>query len=200
MKEAMSAIEGGIVDDGVNRIVFAGCSPREYEDVVRDACATAGLNPYLLEFVNLREQCAWVHDKAKATDVAGDTLRMAIERAKYLDEIPIVQYPVIPKALVIGGGVSGMTAALGIADAGHEVYLVENEPELGGGLRDFTELQSGEKASDVLKGLVDKVTSNERITVYTNAKEEDVSGRAGSFKARIVGDGTDEAIEFGADT
>jgi heterodisulfide reductase subunit A len=198
MKEAMSAIEGGIVDEGLNRIVFAGCSPRDYEDVVREACATAGLNPYLLEFVNLREQCAWVHDKAEATDVAGDTLRMAIERAKYLDEIPIVRYPVIPKALVIGGGVSGMTAALGIANAGYGVYLVENEPELGGGLRDFAELQGGEKASDVLTGLVDKITSNERITVYTNAKEEDVRGRAGSFKARIVGDGTDEEIEFGA--
>ena len=198
MQDAMAAIESGIVDQGMNRIVFAGCSPREYEDVVRDACANAGLNPYLLEFVNLREQCAWVHGKEEATKVAGDTLRMAIERAKYLDEIHIERYPVIPKALIIGGGVSGMTAALGIADAGYEVCLVEKAPELGGGLKEFTELQTGEKASDVLKGLVDKVTSNERIKVYTNAKEEDVQGRAGSFKARIVGDGTDEEIEFGA--
>ncbi|KAF5428305.1 heterodisulfide reductase subunit A, partial [Candidatus Methanophagaceae archaeon] len=198
MQDAMAAIESGIVDQGVNRIVFAGCSPREYEDVVRDACANAGLNPYLLEFVNLREQCAWVHDKAEATDVAAGLLRMAVARAKYLDEIQIERYPVIPKALVIGGGVSGMTAAQGIADAGYEVCLVEKAPELGGGLKEFTELQTGEKASDVLKGLVDKVTSNERIKVYTKAKEEDVRGRAGSFKARIVGDGVDDEIEFGA--
>jgi len=198
MQDAMAAIESGIVDQGLNRIVFAGCSPREYEDVVRDACANAGLNPYLLEFVNLREQCAWVHDKPKATDVAAGLLRMAVERAKYLDEILIERYPVIPKALVIGGGVSGMTAAQGIADAGYEVCLVEKAPELGGGLKEFTELQTGEKASDVLKGLVDKVTSNERIKVYTKAKEEDVRGRAGSFKARIVGDGVDDEIEFGA--
>ena len=198
MQDAMAAIESGIVDQGLNRIVFAGCSPREYEDVVRDACANAGLNPYLLEFVNLREQCAWVHDKPKATDVAAGLLRMAVERAKYLDEILVERYPVIPKALVIGGGVSGMTAAQGIADAGYEVCLVEKAPELGGGLKEFTELQTGEKASDVLKGLVDKVTSNERIKVYTKAKEEDVRGRPGSFKARIVGDGVDDEIEFGA--
>ena len=198
MQDAMAAVESAIVDQGVNRIVFAGCSPREYEDVVRDACANAGLNPYLLEFVNLREQCAWVHDKPKATDVAAGLLRMAVERAKYLDEILVERYPVIPKALVIGGGVSGMTAAQGIADAGYEVCLVEKAPELGGGLKEFTELQTGEKASDVLKGLVDKVKGNERITVYTNAKEEDVRGRPGSFKARIVGDGVDDEIEFGA--
>jgi heterodisulfide reductase subunit A len=198
MSDAMAAIESGIVDEGLNRIVFAGCTPREYEAIVRDACASAGLNPYLLELVNLREQCAWVHDKAEATDAAVDMLRMAVERTKYLEPIPIERYPVVPKALVIGGGVSGMNAALGIADAGYEVCLLEKDAELGGGLRDFTELQSGEKASDVLTELIDKVTSNERIKVYTNAKEEDVRGRAGSFNARIVKEGENEEIEFGA--
>jgi len=196
MQDTIAAVERGIVDGGVNRIVFAGCSPREYEDIVRDACASAGLNPYLLEFVNIREQCAWAHDKA--TDVAYGMLRMAVERAKYLEDIQVERYPVIPKALVIGGGVSGMTAALGIADAGYEVYLVEKSAELGGGLGKFPELPNGEQASEPLKELVDKVTSNERITVYTNAKEEDVRGRAGSFKAHITGDGVDEEIGFGA--
>ncbi len=198
MKEAVEALESGIVDQGLNRIVFAGCSPREYEDMVRDACARAGLNPYLLEFVNLREQCAWVNEPKRATEAAVDMLRMAVERAKYLEEISVERYPVIPKALVIGGGVSGMNAALGIADAGYEVYLVEKEPELGGGLRAIPELQSGEQAADVLNEFVEKVTSNERIKVYTNAKEEDIRGRAGSFKARITGEGVDEEIEFGA--
>ncbi len=91
-----------------------------------------------------------------------------------------------------------MNAALGIADAGYEVYLVEKEPELGGGLREIQELQSGEKAAGVLAEFVDKVTSNERIKVYTNAREEDIRGRAGSFKARITGEGVDEEVEFGA--
>ncbi|MDI6811432.1 MAG: FAD-dependent oxidoreductase [archaeon] len=198
MKEVMEAIERGIVDQGLNRIVFAGYSPREYEDMVRDTCAKAGLNPFLLEMVNLREQVAWVHEPKEATDVAADMLRMAVERARYLEEIPVERYPVIPKALVIGGGVSGMNAALDIANAGYEVYLVEKEPELGGSLREITELPGGEKAIDVLKEFVDKIKSNERIKVYTNAKEEDIRGRAGSFKARIVGEGVDEEIEFGA--
>jgi len=198
MKEAMDAMESGIVDQGLNRIVFAGCSPREYEDTVRDACARAGLNPYLLEMVNLREQCAWVNEPKEATEAAVDMLRMAVERAKYLEEIPVERYPVIPKALVIGGGVSGMNAALEIADAGYEVYLVERDSELGGGLREIPELQGGEQAADVLTEFVDKVKSNERIKVYTNAKEEDVRGRAGSFKARITGEGEDEEIDFGA--
>ena len=197
IKDALDAIESGIVDQGLNRIVFAGCSPREYEDIVKDACANAGLNPYLLEFVNLKEQCAWVHGKEEATEVAADMLRMGIERAKYLEAIAVERYPVIPKALVIGGGVSGMNAALGIANADYEVYLVEKGTELGGGLKETAALPGDENAPEVVNELVDKVTSNERIKVYTNAKEEDVAGRAGAFKARIVGEGVDDEVEFG---
>jgi heterodisulfide reductase subunit A len=198
MKEALEAIESGIVDQGLNRIVVAGYSPRAYEDLFRDACAKAGLNPYLLDMVNLREQCAWVHGKEEATKAAISQITMAVERARFLDPIPIERYPVIPKALVIGGGLSGMTAALGIAAAGYDVYLLEKESELGGGLRETTELQSGEKASDVLKEFVDDVKGEERIKVYTSAKVEDVRGRAGSFRARIVGEGVNEEIDFGA--
>ncbi|RJS72302.1 CoB--CoM heterodisulfide reductase iron-sulfur subunit A family protein [Methanophagales archaeon] len=202
LQEAMDAIESGIVDQGLTRIVFAGQSPRECEDIVRDACAGAGLNPYLLEMVNLREQCAWVQGPKDATEAAVDMLKMAVERAKYLEEIPVERYPVIPKALVIGGGISGMNAALGIADAGYEVHLVDKGAELGGGLRESTELPGpgGEQAADVLKELVDKVTANERINVYTKVKEEKVVGRAGSFKAKIVAEGSaeDVEIEFGA--
>ena len=202
LKEAMDAIESGIVDQGLTRIVFAGQSPRECEDMVRDACARAGLNPYLLEMVNLREQCAWVQDPKDATEAAVDMLKMAVERAKYLEEIPVERYPVIPKALVIGGGISGMNAALGIADAGYEVHLVDKGAELGGGLKETTELQGpgGEQAAEILKELVDKVTANERINVYTKVKEEEIVGRAGSFKAKIVAEGSaeDAEIEFGA--
>ena len=198
MKEALEAIESGIVDQGLNRIVVAGYSPRAYEDLFRDACAKAGLNPYLLDMVNLREQVAWVHGKEEATDAAVDQITMAVERTRFLDPIPIERYPVIPKALVVGGGVAGMNAALEIAQAGYDVYLLEKEAELGGGLRETTELQSGEKASDVLKVYVDKIGSNEKIKVYTRATVEDVRGRAGSFRARMKGEDVDEEIDFGA--
>ncbi len=199
IEEALKALESGIVDQGLNRVVFAGCSPREYEDIIREGCAKAGLNPYLVELVNLREQCAWVFDK-NVTDAAFDILRMAVERAKRLEPIIVERYPVVPRALVIGGGISGMNAALDIADAGYEVYLVEKGEELGGGLRDMGDIAfpGGESASKLLKHYVDRVTSHERIKVYTKAREEDVRGRAGMFKARIVGDGVDEEIEFGA--
>ena len=198
MKEAIEAIESGIVDQELNRIVVAGYSPRAYEDLFKDVCAKAGLNPYLLEMVNLREQCAWVYGKEEATKAAIAQLTMAVERARFLDPIPIERYPVILKALVVGAGVAGMNAALEIAQAGYEVYLVERESELGGGLRAVTELHSGENPSEVLKEIVDKIRGNEKIKVYTRARVDAVRGRAGSFRARITGEGVDEEIDFGA--
>ena len=198
VKETLDAVESGIVDQGLNRIVVAGYSPRAYEEMFRDACAKAGLNPYLLEMVNLREQCAWVHGAEEATAVAKSQMTMAVERARYLEPVPIESYPVIPKALVVGGGVAGMNAALDIANAGSDVYLVEKGSELGGKLREITELQNGEKGSDVLKDFVDRVTASDKITVYTNAAVEDVRGRAGAFRAKVTGESVDEEIDFGA--
>jgi heterodisulfide reductase subunit A len=198
LQETMDAIESGIVDQGLNRIVVAGYTPRAYEGIFRDACAKAGLNPYLLEMVNLREQCACVHDKEEATVAAMSQLTMAVERARYLEPVPLEQYPVTPKALVVGGGVAGMTAALDIANADYEVYLVEKGSDLGGGLRETSELQNGAKAADVLKDYVGKITSNDKITVYTGATIENVRGRAGAFRAKVTGAGVDEEIDFGA--
>ncbi len=198
LKETLDAIEDGIVDEGLNRVVVAGYSPRAYEAIFRDACAKAGLNPYLLEMVNLREQCAWVHDANEATVAAMSQMTMAVERARYLEPVPIEQYPVTPKALVVGGGAAGMTAALDIANAGYEVSLVEKGSELGGGLRETTELQDGAKAADVLNDYVGKITSNDKITVYTGAAVENVRGRAGAFRAQVTGAGVDEEIDFGA--
>jgi heterodisulfide reductase subunit A len=122
---------------------------------------------------------------------------MAVERARHLEELPNERYPVTPKALVIGGGASGMTAALDIATAGYDVYLVEREPELGGLLNTITEVLTGESASDVLNSLVAQIKDNERVTVYTNADVADVWGRPGEFKARIRGERVDEEIAFG---
>jgi heterodisulfide reductase subunit A len=198
MKEAIDAVESGIVDQGLNRIVVAGFSPRAYEEIFRDACAKAGLNPYLLEMVNLREQCACVHDKEDATVAAMSQMTMAVERARYLEPVPLEQYPVTPKALVVGGGIAGMNAAIEIANAGYEIYLVEKESELGGKLREITELQNGEKGADVLKDFVDRVAANDKIKVYTGAAVEDVRGRAGAFRAKVTGEGVDEEIDFGA--
>ncbi len=196
-EDAKNAIERGIADQGLNRIVFAGCTPRGHETMFRNACAKAGLSPYLLEIANIREHCVWVHEKEVATPVAEELIAMAVERVRHLEELPNELYPVTPKALVIGGGASGMTAALDIATAGYDVYLVEKEPELGGLLNTITELLTGESASDVLNSLVARIKDNARVTVYTNAEVAEVWGRPGEFKARIRGERLDAEIEFG---
>jgi heterodisulfide reductase subunit A len=197
LEQTMEAIESGIVDQGLNRIVVAGFSPRAYEEIFRDACAKAGLNPYLLEMVNLREQCAWVLDKEDATKAAMSQMTMAVERARYLEPIPLESYPVTPKALVVGGGVAGTNAALDIAEAGYDVFLVEKDAVLGGRLMEATELQSGEKAEDFVQQIVEKVKRNKKIKVYTKAAVKDVRGRVGAFKARMTGEGVNEEIDFG---
>lgn len=197
-EDAKNAIAQGITDLSLNRVVFAGCTPRGHENMFRATCAEAGLNPSLLDFANIREHCAWVHGKEEATEVAENLITMAVNGLRHLGGHAIELYPVIPAALVIGGGVSGMTAALEIANAGHEVYLVEKEPELGGLLSKITELQTGEKAAAVLKVLTEQIRGNARVKVYTNAEVEDVRGRPGEFRARIVGEEVDEEIEFGA--
>jgi heterodisulfide reductase subunit A len=196
-EDAKNAIEREIVDQGLNRIVFAGCTPRGHETIFRNACAKAGLNPYLLEIANIREHCAWVHEQEVATPVAEELIAMSVERARHLEELPNELYPVTPKALVIGGGASGMTAALDIANAGYDVYLVEKEPELGGLLNTITELLTGVSASDVSNSLVAQIKDNARVTVYTNAEVADVWGRPGEFKARIRGERVDKEIAFG---
>ena len=197
-EEAGHAMERDIIDNRLNRVVFAGCTPRSHENILRNRCTRAGLNPYLFEIANIREHCAWVHGKEEATEVAENLISMAVEGLRHLEGHAIELYPVIPKALVVGGGIAGMNAAHDIANAGYEVYLVEKEPELGGLLKKITELQTGEKASEVLQVLAEKIKENERVKVYTNAEVENVRGRPGDFKARIVGEGIDEEIDFGA--
>ena len=118
----------------LNRVVVASCSPRLHETTFRECIRAAGLNPYLLEMANIREHCSWVHlrDPRAATRKAKDIVRTAVARARWLAPGEEVRLPVTPRALVIGGGVAGIQAALDLADAGHQVYLVEKEPSIGG--------------------------------------------------------------------
>ena len=118
----------------LNRVVVAACSPRLHEPTFRQCVAEAGLNPYLLEMANIREHCSWVHadNMEMATLKAKDTVKMAVARARHLQPGEEIQTPVTDAALVIGGGVAGIQAALDLADAGHMVYLVEKQPTIGG--------------------------------------------------------------------
>jgi heterodisulfide reductase subunit A len=128
-----AVIQEAIKEHNLNRVVVAACSPRMHEATFQKAIAAAGLNPYLLEIANLREQCAWVHtDKEKATDKAIDLVRMAVAKVSSNEELFTSTIPITKRALVIGGGIAGMQAALDIADAGHQVTLVEREATIGG--------------------------------------------------------------------
>jgi heterodisulfide reductase subunit A len=127
-------IKKAIKDHQLNRVVVASCTPKIHEPTFRQCVADAGLNPYLYEMANIREHCSWVHqdEKEKATDKAKDLVRNAVARARVLEPQLEAEVPVTRTALVIGGGVAGIQSALDLADAGHQVYLVEKEPSIGG--------------------------------------------------------------------
>lgn len=123
-----------IKEHNLNRVVVASCSPRMHEPTFRACVADVGVNPYLLEMVNLREHCSWVHlhDRKAATEKAKDMVKVGVARARYLDPQIERTVPVTKAALVIGGGVAGIQTSLDLADAGIQVYLVEKEPSIGG--------------------------------------------------------------------
>jgi heterodisulfide reductase subunit A2 len=127
-------IKRAIREHNLNRVVVASCSPRMHEPTFRACISEAGLNKYLLEMANIREHCAWVHlqDRDGATAKAQDLVKAAVARAQWLRPQEEEQLPVTDAALVIGGGVAGIQAALDLADAGHQVYLVERQPSIGG--------------------------------------------------------------------
>jgi len=126
-------IQRTIFENRLNRVVVASCSPSSYEPIFRQCIQGAGLNPYLLEMANIREHCSWVTpDREAATDKAKDIVKVAVSRAKWLYPQDEEQISVTDAALIIGGGVAGMQAALDLAEAGHQVYLVEKKPSIGG--------------------------------------------------------------------
>jgi len=127
-------IKRAIAEHDLNRVVVASCTPKIHESTFRQCVAEAGLNPYLMEMANIREHCSWVHiqDRESATQKAKDLVKSAVGRARLLEAQDEKRFPVTDAALVIGGGVAGIQAALELADGGHEVYLVEKEPSIGG--------------------------------------------------------------------
>ena len=128
-------IKNDIKETGLNRVVVASCSPRLHEPTFRRTLVSAGLNPYLFEMANIREQCAWVHaDRDKATEKAQALVNAAVRRVLLHEPLETKEVPVNPCTLVVGAGIAGIQAALEIADSGHKVYLVEREPSIGGNM------------------------------------------------------------------
>jgi len=185
--EGLTRITQLIKERGLNRVVVAACTPRTHEPVFREALKEAGLNPYLLEMINIREHCSWVHplEKEEATQKAKELLRMAIWRARELEPLQEPFFGVTKSALVLGGGLAGMVAALSLARQGFEVYLVEKEKELGGNLREIHFTLEGEEVGPFLKRLINEVESEKRIKVFKGYRLSSLSGYVGNFLSTI---------------
>ena len=165
--ENAQLIANAIVEHKLNRVVLAACTPRTHEPLFRDTCREAGLNQYFFEFANIREHCSWVHSKDKegATLKAKDIVRMSVARAAYLEPLQELQLPVNHTALVVGGGVAGMTSALSMANQGFEVYLVEKESDLGGMARRIHYTLDGIEVQPYLDDLMQKVYKHPTVHV-----------------------------------
>ncbi len=172
-----------IKEQGLNRVVVASCSPRTHEALFQETLREAGINRHLFEMANIRDQDSWVHQDQPeaATQKAMDLVRMAVAKVKGDQPLPYNTVPVTKSALVVGGGVAGMTAALSVARQGYPVTLVEKEDELGGNARRLFSTWQGDRVGPWLKGLISKVWDSPLITVKTGTSVERVSGSMGRF-------------------
>ena len=176
-----------IKEHKLNRVIVASCTPRTHEPLFRNTVKEAGLNEYLFDMANIRDQCSWVHmhERDKATEKAKDLVRMSVARAAMLEPLAKQKVPVNKSALVIGGGLAGMTAALEIAAQGFSVHLIEKDSVLGGNLRRIHFLITGSDPQKILSELTRRIEENPIITVHLNSTLTEVTGYVGSFKSTL---------------
>ncbi len=198
--DTQERIKQQIAEHRLNRVVVASCTPRTHEPLFRNTLREAGLNPYLFEMANIRDQCSWVHmyEPDAATEKSKDLVRMAVAKARMLEPLQKRSIPVRKSGLVIGGGLSGMTAALALAGEGFEAHLVEKEEELGGNLRHIHYLMNGEDPQHELKALRQRIRENRRIHVHVGALIENIEGSIGHFTTRLSAAGETVEITHGA--
>jgi heterodisulfide reductase subunit A2 len=179
-----------IKDNDINRVVIASCTPRTHESLFKSAVAEAGLNPYLLEFVSIREQVSWVHmeEKEAGTQKAKDLIKMGVAKARLLEEGEEIKLPVGNECMIIGGGISGMSAALSIAEQGFTAYLIEKKDKLGGLLNSISSISHGEhekKAKEIVLSKIEELKSHSNIKIFTNTEIENVEGYIGNYTAHL---------------
>ena len=187
-------------EKGLNRVVVAACSPRTLEPLFRETLREAGINQYYYEMGNIREHNSWVHSKEKedALEKAKDIIRMSVARACHLEPLQEFDLPVDKKALVVGGGIAGMTCALSIANQGHEVYLLEKDKDLGGMARKIHQTLEGLDVQAYLRDLIKKVYQHPAVHVYTSAKITEAAGYVGNFVTTIQSERGVTEIKHGA--
>ncbi len=183
----------------LNRLVVASCSSRTHEMLFRETLRESGLNQYLFAMTNIRDQCSWVHkdNPLEATAKAVDLVSMAIARARLLRAFPLHELEVTASALIIGGGLAGMTSALNLADQGFKVHLVEREPALGGQLRNLQSDLERDNIQDELKVLVSRVSYHPNVTVHRNSILVRTSGQVGNFVSVLSAAGKEQTVKHG---
>jgi heterodisulfide reductase subunit A len=187
--QGQALIKNDIREYRLNRVVVASCSPRLHEPTFRKVCEEAGLNKYLFEMANIREQCSWVHlyDREAATEKAKDLVKMAVAKAALLKPASEIEVPIIRKALIIGGGVAGIQAALDLADTGYKVYLVEREPSIGGMMARIDKtFPTMDCSICILAPKMSDVGHHPNIELLTNSEVVDVKGYIGNFRVKVL--------------
>ena len=199
-EEGLSSLKHSIGEHRLNRVVVASCTPRTHEPLFKNACEEAGLNRYLFEFVNIREHCSWIHSRAAepATEKAKRLIRMGVAKACLLEPQEEAESEVIPVALVIGGGIAGMTAALNLANQGLGVHLVQKEAQLGGRLLGVNRLcPTDEEARGLIEPVVEEVHEHERITLHMPATVKEVGGYVGDFQVTVAAEDGERVFDVG---
>jgi heterodisulfide reductase subunit A-like polyferredoxin len=187
-QDTQGKIKEVIKENQLNRVVVASCTPRTHEPLFQATIREAGLNKYLFEMANIRDQCSWVHmdKKEEATIKAKDLVRMAVAAASFVEPLQEQKLNVNKRALVVGGGASGMAAALGLAEQGFEVVLVEREKKLGGNLHHLYYTIKGNDIQEYLYSVIERVKNHPLILVITDGVIVDFSGFKGNFKTGIM--------------
>ena len=188
-----------IKEKRLNRLVVSACTPKTHEPLFQETLTNAGVNKYLFEMANIRNQCSWVHasDHEKATQKAKDLTRMAIAKVALQEPLIEPELEINQSALVVGGGISGMAAARMLSDQGYHTYLIEKKERLGGQARHLYETWRGEDIQQNLKELIEGVQSDEKIDIFLNAEIKKVEGFVGNFETTLEIDGKEKILEHG---
>ncbi|NQT56111.1 MAG: CoB--CoM heterodisulfide reductase iron-sulfur subunit A family protein, partial [Desulfobacteraceae bacterium] len=199
--DALSTMQESIKEHKLNRVVIASCTPRTHEPLFKQTVKEAGLNPYLLEFVSIREQVSWVHmaEPEKATEKAKDLVKMGVAKAILLEEGEEIRLPVKTDCLIIGGGMAGMTAALNVANQGFNAYIVEKEARLGGLLNKISTVSYDHEtlpADDIIKAKTELVESHPNIKAYKNTEIETIKGYIGNYNVTLKANGSSETLDI----
>jgi heterodisulfide reductase subunit A len=198
-QDTQESISQIIREKNLNRVVVAACTPKTHEPLFQETLVNAGLNKYLFEMSNIRNQDSWVHksNPGLATKKAKDLVRMAVDKAALIAPLKEAELDITPKAMVVGGGISGMAAARSLARQGYEAHIIEKSDRLGGQALNLYRTAKGEDVQKKLAEMVAEIGKNDKIHVHLNTAIANVEGFVGSFKTTLAANGTQAVLEHG---